>query len=259
MKRSMHLWQGSVRVTQVVDNGSIVVLHGALQEGCHFGEVALLNTAVRDATAVATVASELIAISRELVGAALGSISTIQQAETTRREFEARRAQADTFKLSELVVQREIGCGSFGCVKRVLHRPTGVAYAMKSMRKDVIIRRKMVEHVILEKTTLAAVNHPLLCQLVTVLCDESPTGEIHLLTRLYEGGEFFSLLQEAGCFDKSTTTFYSACVATGLMHLHSREQRALDPFQPLPAELLMFRLPRSLTQCRTLRTASQAT
>ena len=35
-------------------------------------------------------------------------------------------------------------------------------------------------------------------------------------------GEFFSLLQEAGCFDKATTTFYAACVASGLMHLHSR-------------------------------------
>ena len=42
------------------------------------------------------------------------------------------------------------------------------------------------------------------------------------MTKLYSGGEFFTLLQAAGCFDKATATFYSACVTSAVAHLHSR-------------------------------------
>ena len=41
------------------------------------------------------------------------------------------------------------------------------------------------------------------------------------MTKHYGGGEFFSLLQLCGCFDTRTATFYSACVASGLAHLHA--------------------------------------
>ena len=72
--------KGSVRVTQVVDNGSIIVLHGGpLKAGTSFGEMALLNDELRDATVTATEPTELIALSRRFVTSILGSMSVIQE------------------------------------------------------------------------------------------------------------------------------------------------------------------------------------
>ena len=96
-------------------------------------------------------------------------------------------------------------------------------YALKSMRKLKLIDLKQVEHAINEKRILAAINHPFLNQLVSVMCDEDPEGEVHLMLELCLGGELFTLLQQAGCFDLSTATFYSACVVSAMAHLHSRK------------------------------------
>ena len=41
------------------------------------------------------------------------------------------------------------------------------------------------------------------------------------MTNHYAGGEFFSLLQLCGYFDTRAATFYTACVASALAHLHS--------------------------------------
>ena len=37
------------------------------------------------------------------------------------------------------------------------------------------------------------------------------------------GGELFTLLQQAGCFDLATSTFYAAGVVSALAHLHGRK------------------------------------
>ena len=80
-----------------------------------------------------------------------------------------------------------------------------------------------VDHAITEKKILAAISQPFLNQLVSVMCDDDPSGEVHLLLDLCLGGELFTLLQQAGCFDLATATFYSACVSSALTHLHSRK------------------------------------
>ena len=55
-----------------------------------------------------------------------------------------------------------IGRGSFGKVFLVVHKLSGEVYAMKSLRKDVILDSDQVESTKLEKNILMQADHPFL-------------------------------------------------------------------------------------------------
>jgi serine/threonine protein kinase len=55
------------------------------------------------------------------------------------REVEARAAELEV-SFTDLEQLRVIGAGMFGQVKMVKHRFTGCIYALKTMRKDQIVR-----------------------------------------------------------------------------------------------------------------------
>ena len=215
--------KGSVKISQVADDGSIIVLHDEMRAGSFFGEASFTREEPRNATATAIGKVDLIAISRRLVERVLGSMSVISESEASRRAYQERLAKADSFLWRDLTVISMLGTGTFGRVRLVHHEPTGMEYALKSMRKEKLIHIKQVEATINEKKLLAAVNHPFINQLVAVLCDDEPNGEVHLMVELCPGGELFTLLQQAGCFDLTTATFYAACVVSALVHLHARQ------------------------------------
>ena len=64
--------------------------------------------------------------------------------------------------LSDFVIKSVIGRGSFGKVFLVQKRGTNNVYAMKSLRKDVIIEYDQIESTKLEKDILLQADHPFL-------------------------------------------------------------------------------------------------
>jgi serine/threonine protein kinase len=57
-------------------------------------------------------------------------------------------------------VKKVVGQGSFGKVYMVVHKGTGQIYAMKSIRKDVVIDSEQLENLRLEKHIMLCVEHP---------------------------------------------------------------------------------------------------
>ena len=55
-----------------------------------------------------------------------------------------------------------IGKGTFGKVYLVAHNQTGAEYAMKCIRKDIIIENEQMENIQLEKDILYTIDHPFL-------------------------------------------------------------------------------------------------
>jgi protein-serine/threonine kinase len=53
-----------------------------------------------------------------------------------------------------------IGQGSFGKVYMVINKHNGKIYAMKSIRKDVVITSEQLENLRLEKQIMLCVEHP---------------------------------------------------------------------------------------------------
>jgi len=64
--------------------------------------------------------------------------------------------------LKDFIVKSVIGRGSFGKVFLVQKASDGKVYAMKSLRKDVIIDYDQIESTLLEKKILLEADHPFL-------------------------------------------------------------------------------------------------
>lgn len=64
--------------------------------------------------------------------------------------------------LDDFVFRKVIGQGSFGKVYMVQHKCSGKTYAMKSIRKDVVIDSEQLENLRLEKHIMLCVEHPFL-------------------------------------------------------------------------------------------------
>eukprot|EP01091_Cochliopodium_minus_P015626 TRINITY_DN561_c0_g1_i1.p1 TRINITY_DN561_c0_g1~~TRINITY_DN561_c0_g1_i1.p1 ORF type:complete len:707 (-),score=188.75 TRINITY_DN561_c0_g1_i1:30-2150(-) len=88
------------------------------------------------------------------------------------------------------VIEKTLGSGFFGEVKRAQHKPTAVSVAIKTLRKQQYEESKMKypprEIKLLEKLT-----HPNICKLFEVI---EQTDRTYLITELITGGELFDYI-----------------------------------------------------------------
>ena len=71
-----------------------------------------------------------------------------------------------TVELDDFQIMKVLGRGSFGKVCLVQYKPTKEYYAMKSLKKDVLLDQDQVESTILEKKILQSLDHPFLVGMV---------------------------------------------------------------------------------------------
>ena len=62
-------------------------------------------------------------------------------------------------KLEDFQLLRIVGKGTFGKVYQVLHLPTKNVYAMKCIRKDVVLEHEQIDSLKLEKDILYNIEH----------------------------------------------------------------------------------------------------
>jgi len=72
------------------------------------------------------------------------------------------RSDQKDAKLEDFVMKKMIGKGSFGKVFLVENVHDKRLYAMKCIRKDVILEHDQLENIRLEKDILNTINHPFL-------------------------------------------------------------------------------------------------
>ncbi len=122
-------------------------------------------------------------------------------------------------KLDDFKVLKVIGRGSFGKVCLVEYLPTHETYAMKSLKKDVLIEQEQIENTLLEKEILQTIDYPLLCGLV--FCFQTDE-RIYFILPFLSGGELFQHLRKFRTFDEEKVRFYGAQIALALEYLHKK-------------------------------------
>lgn len=144
-------------------------------------------------------------------------------------------------KLEDFKVLKVIGRGSFGKVCLVEHKPTKEVYAMKSLKKDILIEQEQIENTLLEKKILQEIDHPLLCGLK--FCFQT-LERIYFVMPFLSGGELFQHLRKYRTFDEEKVRFYGAQIALGLDYLHKKGivYRDLKPENILMEETGYLRL-----------------
>lgn len=113
-----------------------------------------------------------------------------------------------------------IGRGSWGKVMLSRERSTGCLYAIKILKKQVIISQNEVGHTLTESRVLRTTNHPFLIALKYSFRD----GErLCFVMEFAGGGELFYHLSQERKFSEEKTRFYAAEIVSALGYLHEHD------------------------------------
>lgn len=123
------------------------------------------------------------------------------------------RVSVDDFELLKV-----IGKGSFGKVFLVKMIHTDKVYAMKVLSKEVVKRRKQVEHTRTERRIMGSIHHPFI---VTLRYAFQSKEKLYMVSDYCRGGELFFHLKRRRTFSENLVQFYSAELASALFHLHN--------------------------------------
>ena len=137
--------------------------------------------------------------------------------------------------LKDFEIKKMIGKGTFGKVYLVQCRKNKQFYAMKCIRKDIIIENEQFENIKLEKDILFNIDHPFIVGMEFVYQNEF---RIYFLMNFIKGGELFRHLVKVKRFPETIVQFFVAQIAIALGHLHEKNilYRDLKPENILVAE-----------------------
>ena len=111
-----------------------------------------------------------------------------------------------------------LGKGTFGKVILCREKATGHLYAIKILRKEVIIRKDEVAHTLTENRVLRTTNHPFL---ISLKYSFQTADRLCFVMEYVNGGELFFHLRHFRVFGEDRTRFYGAEIISALGYLHS--------------------------------------
>jgi len=124
------------------------------------------------------------------------------------------KTPADNFEILAVV-----GKGNFSRVFQARQKNTGHIYAMKVLRKHLLIERKQVQHIHESLKIIAQIRHPFIMKIKSAF---HTNDKLYLILDFINGGELFYHLKKEGRFSESRVRLYVAEMVLALEYLHKR-------------------------------------
>ncbi|XP_067242603.1 protein kinase C eta type [Chanodichthys erythropterus] len=133
---------------------------------------------------------------------------------------ESKKEQSWKLGISNFTLLQVLGKGSFGKVMLVRLNGSDQVFAVKVLKKDIILQDDDVECTMTEKRVLSlASSHPYLTQLFC--CFQTP-DRLFFVMEFVNGGDLMFHIQKSRKFEENRARFYTAEITSALIFLHSK-------------------------------------
>ncbi|PWN25682.1 kinase-like protein [Jaminaea rosea] len=133
------------------------------------------------------------------------------------RERALLRKRRTKLRVAQFHIITQVGQGGYGEVFLARKRETGQICALKKLRKRVLVKMDEVRHVLIERDILTATRTPWLVRLLYAFQD---TEHVYLAMEYVPGGDFRTLLNNAGILHQEFAQFYMAEMLVAVNEVH---------------------------------------
>ncbi|KAI8338269.1 kinase-like domain-containing protein [Chlamydoabsidia padenii] len=153
-------------------------------------------------------------------GKKYGTHAVFNNTTTKKRQLVGKRNKHRKLRPDDFKLKQTLGTGACGRVYLAQSKFNKKHYAIKTLNKYDVVRKKQVESTNNEFTILRDMYHPFLVTLWDAFQDDS---HLFMVMDFVPGGELFRVLRKQKKFTEEATRFYAAEVILALEYLHDNE------------------------------------
>lgn len=139
-------------------------------------------------------------------------VNSDSENDNSKENLQIKKVNADSFEVLSV-----LGRGYFGKVTLVRHKENDKLYAMKTIKKSHIFKKRKVNNVLTERNILIQVDHPFIVNFYYAF---QTSKKFYLIMEYIPGGELFTHIRN-NVFNEKDTILYLAEIALALDYLHS--------------------------------------